>query len=685
MSAAAETTPVFSGTWHEANQKVLAAALDELRERLETWAAACGKEIPGRAAGAPRIDGAEWRAEEWPFPQAPALEQLCRCFGLSDFERDLLLLCAGAEMDSRIAQICMSVDRRGRPMPSFGMAMAALPEPHWTALSPARGLRSWQLIEVEAGETLLSSGLKINERILHFLAGVAALDARLQDVARPIAAPDSLTDSYAALAERIAATWTDALRPSASDQRTEPRLPLIELCGEPTGTKTAIAAHAASLLHLRLYALDARALPLNDLAESRLLLRLWEREAILSDAALFLEWPDRPESPADVPISSLMESIERPLVLAVRQPLAGIEHTRVILTVEKPTRAEQAELWRAALRDNHPDAASANETREGMLDAVLAQFNLDPGAIRSAARQAVSGLPSLDGMVPVSTRLWEACRLHARSHLEGLATRIVPTAEWEDLILPAREKELLRRMCLSVRNRARVYDEWGFAGKNQRGLAMNALFAGPSGTGKTMAAEVLARELRLDLFRIDLSQTVSKYIGETEKNLRRIFDAAEEGAALLVFDEADALFGKRSEVKDSHDRYANIEVSYLLQRMEAYRGLAILTTNRRSAIDPAFLRRIRFAVDFPFPEPAQRAEIWRRVFPEATPTENLRIDRLAALRVAGGNIHNLALGAAFLAADAQQSVRMEHVIAAARTEFAKLDLPFAEGEVAGWA
>ncbi len=199
-----------------------------------------------------------------------------------------------------------------------------------------------------------------------------------------------------------------------------------------------------------------------------------------------------------------------------------------------------------------------------------------------------------------------------------------------------------------------------------------------------MAGEVLAGELHLDLYRIDLSQVVSKYIGETEKNLRRVFDAAEEGAAILLFDEADALFGKRSEVKDSHDRYANIEVSYLLQRMEAYRGLAILTTNRKSALDPAFLRRIRFVVDFPFPEAPLRAEIWRRVFPRLTPTEDLRIDRLARLNAAGGHIRNIALGAAFLAADAGEPVRMSHLLSAARSEFAKLEKPLADSEVAGW-
>jgi SpoVK/Ycf46/Vps4 family AAA+-type ATPase len=199
-----------------------------------------------------------------------------------------------------------------------------------------------------------------------------------------------------------------------------------------------------------------------------------------------------------------------------------------------------------------------------------------------------------------------------------------------------------------------------------------------------MAAEVLARELRLDLYRIDLSAVVSKYIGETEKNLRRVFDAAEAGGAILLFDEADALFGKRSEVKDSHDRYANIEVSYLLGRMEAYRGLAILTTNLKDALDAAFLRRIRFIVQFPFPGPAEREAIWRGIYPAATPTEGLDAARLAQLNVAGGDIRNIALKAAFLAADAGQPVRMAHLLRAARHEYDKLERPLTGAEIRGW-
>ena len=211
-------------------------------------------------------------------------------------------------------------------------------------------------------------------------------------------------------------------------------------------------------------------------------------------------------------------------------------------------------------------------------------------------------------------------------------------------MLPAAQLEILREIAAQVAWPPARLRRLGLRAQEPRGLGISALFAGPSGTGKTMAAEVLARELELDLYRIDLSQVVSKYIGETEKNLRRVFDAAETGGAILLFDEADALFGKRTEVKDSHDRYANIEVSYLLQRMEAYRGLAILTTNLRDALDQAFVRRLRFVVEFPFPDAAQRAEIWRRVFPAADADRRRSTPRrLAALSLAGGNIRNIAL------------------------------------------
>jgi SpoVK/Ycf46/Vps4 family AAA+-type ATPase len=370
----------------------------------------------------------------------------------------------------------------------------------------------------------------------------------------------------------------------------------------------------------------------------------------------------------------MLEQTAGAIIIIDRERRQSLARRIVTLDVGRPTPGEQREIWRQAL-------GPAESSLNGTIDRVVSQFSMNAGSIESVAARLAIGITASDSKRSPETSarlLWDACRDHARPRLDDLAQRIEPAAVWEDLVLPEEEREVLRQIAAHVRQRSRVYQEWGFEGKGKRGLGISALFAGASGTGKTMAAEVLAGELELDLYRIDLSSVVSKYIGETEKNLRRLFDAAESGGVVLLFDEADALFGKRSEVKDSHDRYANIEVSYLLQRMEAYRGLAILTTNLKSALDTAFLRRIRFVVQFPFPDIAQRAEIWRRIFPAATPTEGLDTARLARLNIAGGNIRNIALNGAFLAADAGEPVMMKHLLAAAKSEYTKLERPLGE-------
>jgi hypothetical protein len=647
--------------WFDANQRHLMAAVGGVRQALE--------EYLGHPPG----------EEPEPPPSAaldppPALDALVSAFGLSEFERRILLMCAGAELDSHFAELFAEANRDGRrPQPTFSLALAAFDDAHWSALSPARPLRRWLLIEVAAGDSLTAAALRIPERVLHHLAGVPSLDERLAAMLRPVPPPEELAPSRRALVEQMAALWSRARGGSA--------LPVIELCGDEAGEKRPAAAAAASRLGLRLHALPSWSLP-RGAAEVDAFARLWEREAVLSGSALLIECDDAPDGdvPPEGPLAQLVESIGGPLFVSSRTPLRPALRRRALFDVPRPGPGEQGDSWHVALG---PAAASLN----GEVAALVSQFSLGPAAIRAAAEQAQAGAgePGPAGPADLAGRLWDACRMQARPRLDGLAQRIEPSARWDDLVLPEKQKEILARIAAQVRGRATVYDDWGFASKGTRGLGISALFAGPSGTGKTMAGEVLASELRLDLYRIDLSQVVSKYIGETEKNLRRVFDAAEDGAAILLFDEADALFGKRSEVKDSHDRYANIEVSYLLQRMEAYRGLSILTTNRRGALDQAFLRRIRFAVEFPFPEAALRAEIWRRVFPRQTPTEGLQIDLLARLNAAGGHIRNIAMGAAFLACDAGEPVRMSHLLAAARTEFAKMERPIAEPEVAGWS
>jgi len=442
--------------------------------------------------------------------------------------------------------------------------------------------------------------------------------------------------------------------------------PAIQFCGDDPQGQEDVAAIVAQVKGRQLFTVRADDLPAPG-PDLNQLVTLWEREAPLLPAALLLQCAASGLSPG---ARQAAERLPAPFFLASREP---VRLSRAILRfdVDKPAPVDQKRLWQQALG---PAAASLN----GSLDVLSGHFRLSARTIATT-----SALTAADPSA-LATHLWRACRSLARPRLEDLAQRIVPTAGWDDLILPEPQKQMLRQLADQVRHRLKVYETWGFSDKDRRGLGISALFAGGSGTGKTLAAEVLARELALDLYRIDLSTVVSKYIGETEKNLRQVFDAAEEGGVLLLFDEADALFGKRSDVKDSHDRYANIEVGYLLQRMETYQGLAILTTNLKSALDKAFQRRLRFIVNFPFPDAAQREAIWERAFPPKTPTAGLEPKRLSQLNVAGGNIRNIALNAAFLAAAAEQPVAMTHVLEAARLEAHKIERPLTEAEIRGW-
>jgi len=279
--------------------------------------------------------------------------------------------------------------------------------------------------------------------------------------------------------------------------------------------------------------------------------------------------------------------------------------------------------------------------------------------------------------------LWRGAVVEARPQLDGLATRIEATATWSDLVLPKQLESSLREICDQLTFRHRVHEEWGLARGARRNTAITALFHGPSGTGKTLAAEVIAAETGLDLYHIDLSRIVDKYVGETEKRLRSIFEAADKSGAILLFDEADALFGKRGDVERATDRWANLEVSYLLQRMETYRGLAILTTNAKAALDAAFLRRLRFVLAFPFPDIEQRSELWRRIFPPDAPVAKLDAPKLARLQLTGANIRGVALRAAFYAATDGSEIKSAHLLRAARSEFLKLGIPFPETELRG--
>ncbi|MFC5249733.1 ATP-binding protein [Streptomyces nigrescens] len=662
----------------DADGSALAAAVGSVLARLDAHATRARTTVRGNAAG---DGGAAGPPSAAPAPRSqedaalspgralPALDALAACFGLSPFEREVVLLGAAAELDPTAGARCAAASSDpGHAYPTFSLALAALGAPHWSALTPVAPLRRWRLVELDDETRLTTSRLRLDERILHFLVGSPYLDARLHGLLRRTTAPATLPASYDAAADRVAAGWADA----------GPDAPLrVELVGGDLRTRADIAATAARRTGLGLYSMAADDVPA-DAAERDRLARLWQREAILLPAALLIEVGelDREQHAA---ADSFIAGSAVPLVVSGPDPRQTGHPRGQRVTVPKLNDEEQVGLWTDAFADV-PEVTARD------VQALVAQFQLPPHVVRSAAatvRRELSGPGGPDG--PDAAGLaWQAGLTEARMGLDELGRRIEPRAGWEDLVLAGRQLGILQEIVAHVRQRGTVYQDWGFAKALRSGLGVTALFAGGSGTGKTLAAEVMAKELGLDLFIIDLSQVVSKYIGETEKNLSRVFDAAERGGALLLFDEADALFGKRSEVKDSHDRYANLEVSYLLMRMEAYRGLAVLTTNMKKALDSAFMRRIRFVVDFPFPGEKERAEIWRRVLPAQAPTKGIDTSLLAQLTVAGGSIRNIALSGAFLAAEEGDRLRMRHMLAAARTEYLKLERSLTPSEVHGW-
>jgi hypothetical protein len=593
-------------------------------------------------------------------PQLPGLARVRTVFGLSAFECDAVILAAGCELDTRFTEaVARAHDDPGLRLPTLRLALAALDEPRWEALTRDAPLRRYELIEGAPSMSLVDAPYRVAERVLHELLGIPARDEALRAVLAPCEPGALLTPANEATLAALADAWGGRDR----------SWPAIVLSGADVAAKRAIAARLADGCGLDLRRVDAAALGA-DVRERERTARLCEREAALTGFALLVELDDDLEPPERRCALHWLDELRAATIVCVRERVRLTRRAVRHAEVERPSPADQRSLWHGALGER---GAALN----GQLDRVVSHFALDTDAVARIGA-------ALGDTTPISGEaLWQSARHDARSSLDALAERLPQRCGWDSLVLPEQQMDALREMVAHVRQRSRVYEQWGFA-RDGRGLGASALFVGPSGTGKSLAAEVIANELGLDAYRVDLSAVVSKYIGETEKNLRRVFDAAESGGAVLLFDEADALFGKRTEVRDSHDRYANIEVSYLLQRMESYRGLAILTSNFKNAIDDAFLRRLRFVIEFPFPDAVQRAAIWSTMFPAEMPRRELAFDRLAQLNVTGGNIRNIALHAAFVAADHGDSVTMADVLRAARTEYAKLGRPIGEAELSGW-
>jgi hypothetical protein len=646
--------------WQADNSRYLSAALTWLRLALRAHI----ETRSGPAATTVTVE--ELKAAEKDMEQAaeahppPALINLRGLLGLSRFEQHTLLLCAAQELDPSIADLCAQAEGRSSTSgPTFALALSVFPDPAWDVMSPYRGLRFWQLVEIArtAGQPLVTSPLRADERIVNHIKGLDYLDDRLEPFLTPVephATPAGPAPSQNSAEKEITDCWK---APSA----TGVRLPVIQLLGTDRESKQSVAAQSAARLGLLLYRLSAGLLP-EQSADLESIAKLWQRESLLLPLALYLDADDTElvgaaDERSARSVGRFLQRSGGPCFVATRELRPDVPAPTHAVDVAPPSVAERAAAWRTAFPPTDADRLAG-------------QFALGLSAIQEIATASGTGPDAA----------WRACLARTRPRLGALAQRLEPQATWDDIVLPAQESALLRQIGDQVAQRCTVYQNWGFAERHNRGLGVSALFTGPSGTGKTMAAEVLARHLSLDLYRVDLSASVSKYIGETEKNLRRLFDAAEPGGAILFFDEADALFGKRSQVKDSHDRYANIEVSYLLQRMEAYQGLAILATNLRRSLDTAFLRRLRFVVPFPFPDATQRREMWARVFPRAAPVDSLDLDHLAGLPLSGAMIRNIALNAAFAAAAEGTAIGMATVLTAARTELRKVEMPLSEGD-----
>lgn len=668
--------------WAERNQQWLTAQFAALRARIEMLAPATApsaNDLAEAPSGAPAIACAQ---TDDGF--LPALDRCAELFALSAFERELLLLAAGVELDSglrrAVAQAHASIPDGARStQPTFSLALRVLSQPHWDALSPRAPLRRWRLIELEARHAPAQQPMHIDERILHYLTGVAAMDERLFGVAR-LETPTG-RDRACGLGQRIA----HAL--GGIDQRA-PLVVLTQSRPDPDLLRSTAAEGLADFGAAGLW-LHARDLPAEprERAEAAVLV---DREATLLAAIVVIELDPTNEHPADEEQRALafIARLNSPaLLLGMPDPgrLARLTHPRItkIGVPDPPAQTLEREARRrvpSAMADAFADA----------LKSALQQFRLSPAALQHVIEQ-VSIEAHCDEPADaacgqtMAQRVWQCCRESARGGLDALAQRVDSRACFEDVVLPPAQTTMLRDIAEHLRHRHTVYEAWGMAGKTARGRGLCALFAGESGTGKTLAAEAIANEVGLDLYRIDLATVVSKYIGETEKNLKRLFDVAEASGAVLLFDEADALYGKRSEVKDSHDRYANIEVAYLLQRIEAYRGLAILTTNLKSALDRAFLRRIRFVVQFPFPGAAARGEIWRRELPDPAPKCDIDYAVLARMPLTGGHIRSVALNAAFIAAAAGKPIMMPHLRLAAQREAAKLERTLPEADARSFA
>ena len=602
-----------------------------------------------------------------PMAAGRSFAVLGEMYELSSFELDTLLIALAPEIDPRYERIFAYLqDDVSRRRACIDLVLNVLCDSTadkfdkralFGASSP---LRANRLIRLSGGEAVPMPWREVcvDARIAGFLLGETGLDARLARFVSLIETP-------------AAGRPADKGLVKIARRAFETRQPLrIYFRGADEEAKCAAATALSADLGAPLLIADIgrAARSVDDFEECLFDLA---REARLQQAIAYLERFDSlPDQALRDTALSILPAFQGIAIVSGAQELrTGLAPVRGVITVpfEIPGWPERRRVWKTALRER------GMCPRGQALDALAECFRFTNGQIEDAAETAAN-LAAYRGQTARVEHVFEAARVRSGHELGTLTRKVAPAHGWADIVLPEDALEQLREICRRVTRRHQVLGKWGFERKLSSGKGVNALFHGHSGTGKTMAAEVIAKELGLDLYKIDLAGVVSKYIGETEKNLDRIFAAAETANAILLFDEADALFGKRSEVRDSHDRYANLEISYLLQRMEQYEGIAILATNLRQNLDDAFLRRLAFMVQFSFPNESSRRRIWAEIWPKETPlAKDVDAGWLAdRFLLSGGNIRNIALAAAYLAVEDGSAVKLSHVLRGVRSEFQKM-------------
>lgn len=656
-----------------------------------------------RDPGAPHLwkEGSQELTQQASIDNLSALAWLQQTYNLSSFDIDVLLIALAPEIDLRYERLYAYLqDDVTKKRPTVDLALNLLsPSTEAKLIDRNRFASNAPLIAHDLLQlipdphqphpTLLTHYLKLDNQIVHLLLGQSGLDSRLESFCEWVEPAEDLDELP--LDSQIKQSLSMLVR-----QQREERQPLQLYLQGPTGMgKRQCAEALSSQLGMPLLVAHVERLLNKDPQFNEMLTPLF-REAWFNDAILLLQCVDALFDDQGSPVQEkLMQKLAEDSGITILTgralwPSSLAKSAKMIsISFHMPDYTHRQACWENSL------ARYGTTIDDAAQDALTERFRLTPRQINDATATAFNqarwrlaceqdhGLAEKRSPEPSVAELFSAARAQSGHDLAALAQKIEPLYTWKDLILPEDTLTQLHEICQRVVHRHKVLGEWGFDRKLSLGKGVNALFAGPSGVGKTMAAEVITHELGLDLYKIDLSGVVSKYIGETEKNLDRVFTAAENANAILLFDEADALFGKRSEVRDSHDRYANIETSYLLQKMEQFDGIALLSTNQRQNLDTAFTRRLAFTVHFPFPDEAGRQKIWEMIWPTEIPlAADVDLKFLASqFKLSGGNIKNIALAASFLAAGDSGSIAMAHLLQAIRREYQKMGKIMSEDEL----